>query len=97
MPKQMEDLDIILKYLVGNLPPDQRSELNQLLGKGSVVSANDPDDDDFAQDALRGRISMDRLPERMRRQVAARTAPNRTASTAGFYERFPEASHIRRG
>ncbi len=90
----MPDNEIALKYLLSLLSPDQQNELGQLLGENQKVSAAEPDD--LAQDALRGRIAMDRLPERIRRVAMARVAPRSSADEdARFHKLFPDSGRLR--
>ena len=94
MPTSMSDSEIVLKYIVSILPPEQKEELAQLLGENSTVSAADPDD--LAQDALRGRIAMDRLPPRLHRVAMARVAPKGNAEDGARYDAmFPNAGRLR--
>ena len=94
MPSMSDD-EITTKYLVSLLTPEQRSELGQLLGKNSTVSANDPDEDDLAQDALQGRIAMDRLPPRLHRQAMARVSPRESDAERGSFDKlFPHANRL---
>ena len=93
MPASLSDSQIITKYLVSILSDEQRAELGQLLGENSTVSNADPDD--LAQDALQGRIAMDRLPPRLRRIAMGRVAPRHSAEDeARFATLFPNANRL---
>lgn len=82
------DAEIILKFLIDQLDPSAKDELQKLLGGGELP--------DLGQDGLHGRIGMDRLPERIKRRAIAGLNQDRKAADAkAFAERYPDAMKVK--
>lgn len=81
----------IVKFLVSKLTPDDRAELDEMLGKEAP---------DLAQDIKNGSLAMDRAPTFVRRQISTLAARGQAArlaeAEADFVARFPDAARLKR-